>query len=53
MNQALAEPFGNPSIGHWAGLPALQAVENAPAQVAALLGCSPDEVVFTSGGKRA
>lgn len=50
MNQALAERFGNPSSEHWAGLPARQAVEKARGQVAALLGCNPDEVVFTSGG---
>jgi len=50
MNQALAERFGNPSSEHWAGLPARQTVEKARGQVAALLGCSSDEVVFTSGG---
>ena len=50
MNQALREPFGNPSSQHWAGLPAREAVEAARQQVAALLQCSPDEVVFTSGG---
>src|SRR6266567_6683211 len=50
INQALTEPFGNPSSEHWAGLPARQAVENARAQVAALLQCSSDEVVFTGGG---
>ena len=53
MNQALTEPFGNPSSEHWAGPPAWQAVEKARAQVAALLSCSPDEVVFTSGGSEA
>ena len=50
INQALTEPFGNPSSEHWAGLPARQAVEKARAQVAALLHCSSDEVVFTGGG---
>ena len=50
MNQALTEPFGNPSSEHWAGRPARQAVEKARAQVAALLHCSSDEIVFTSGG---
>src|SRR5579863_8686212 len=50
ISQALTEPFGNPSSEHWAGLPARQAVEKARAQVAALLHCSSDEVVFTSGG---
>ena len=50
IGQALTEPFGNPSSEHWAGLPARRAVEKARAQVAALLHCSSDEVVFTSGG---
>jgi cysteine desulfurase len=53
MAPYLAEPFGNPSSSHWAGAPAREAVENARAQVAALLGCAPDEVVFTSGGTEA
>jgi cysteine desulfurase len=50
IEQVLGGPFGNPSSGHWAGVPARQAVEKARAQVAALLGCSSDEIVFTSGG---
>lgn len=53
MSQALTDPFGNPSSGHWAGRPARRAVENARAQVAALLHCGPDEIVFTSGGSEA
>jgi cysteine desulfurase len=52
MSQAL-ETFGNPSSEHWAGHAARQAVEKARAQVAALLHCSSDEVVFTSGGSEA
>jgi len=50
ISQALTDPFGNPSSEHWAGRPAREAVEKARAQVAALLRCSSDEVVFTSGG---
>lgn len=50
IQQSLNEPFGNPSSGHWAGRPARQAVETARTQVASLLGCHGDEVVFTSGG---
>jgi cysteine desulfurase len=50
MRPLLTEHFGNPSSHHWAGAPAKAAVERARAQVAALLGCNPDEVVFTSGG---
>ena len=53
MRSLLEEPYGNPSSGHWAGAPARQAVENARAEVAALLHCAPDEVVFTSGGSEA
>jgi cysteine desulfurase len=47
------EHYGNPSSTHWAGAPAAQAVSVARAQVAKLLGCWPDEVVFTSGGTEA
>jgi cysteine desulfurase len=50
MRPFLTEHFGNPSSHHWAGEPAKAALERARAQVAALLGCEPDEVVFTSGG---
>ena len=53
INQALNEPFGNPSSEHWAGLPARETVEKARAQVAALLHCSSGEVIFTSGGSEA
>lgn len=42
--------FGNPSSDHVFGKPARLAVERARRQVAALLGCEEDEVVFTSGG---
>ena len=50
MRPFLTEHYGNPSSPHWAGAPAKEAVERARRQVAALIGCSPDEVVFTSGG---
>lgn len=50
MAPFLAEHYGNPSSGHWAGAPAAQAVAHARAQIADLLGCSPAEVLFTSGG---
>ncbi|MDE3187817.1 MAG: cysteine desulfurase [Acidobacteriota bacterium] len=51
--EMLEEPFGNPSSGHWAGIPAKEAVEKARAQVAALLGAMPSEIIFTSGGSEA
>ena len=50
MRQALNEPFGNPSSEHWAGRPAREAVAKARVQVSNLLGCKPQELVFTSGG---
>ena len=49
----LREHFGNPSSGHVYGRRAQQAIEEARAQVAGLLGCAADEVVFTSGGTEA
>src|SRR5580700_2507295 len=48
--RALDEGFGNPSAGHAYGRRARAFVEEARAQVAALLGCDPDEIVFTGGG---
>ena len=50
MAPFLAAHYGNPSSGHWAGAPAAQAVARARSQIGDLLGCSPAEVVFTSGG---
>jgi len=50
MQPYLTHHFGNPSSGHVYGQRAHAAVEQARAQVAALLGCQPDEVIFTSGG---
>lgn len=49
----LREHYGNPSSGHVHGRRAHDAVERARAQVAALLGCADDEVIFTSGGTEA
>ena len=46
----LREHFGNPSSGHVYGRRAHDAVARARVQVAELLGCDDDEVVFTSGG---
>jgi cysteine desulfurase len=50
MRPYLYEHFGNPSSSHPYGVVAKRAVETARAQVAALLGCQPTEVIFTSGG---
>jgi len=53
MRPFLADHYGNPSSGHWAATTAKTALETARGQVAALLGCHNDEVVFTSGGSEA
>lgn len=42
--------FGNPSGSHAVARDALRAIDEAREQVAAVLGCRPGEVVFTSGG---
>lgn len=50
MRPFLETEFGNPSSAHWYGIAPRRAVEKARGQVAALLGCAPSEVIFTSGG---
>ncbi len=50
MKPFLSAHFGNPSSQHWAGIPAKEAIENARQQIANLLQCSPEEIIFTSGG---
>ncbi len=49
----LAGAFGNPSSIHAAGQRARGALEAAREETAASLGCSPREIVFTSGGTEA
>ncbi len=46
----LTEHFGNPSSSHSFGIEAKKAVERARQQVADLISCRPDEIVFTGGG---
>jgi cysteine desulfurase len=53
MHPILERHYGNPSSGHWAATGAKAALETARGQVAALLGCQVDEIVFTSGGSEA
>lgn len=48
-----SDKFGNPSSGHVAGLDAREAIETARAQVARLVGCTEDSVVFTSSATEA
>ncbi len=53
MKPFLEDHYGNPSSGHWAATTAKAALEAARGQVAALLDCQSDEIVFTSGGSEA
>lgn len=50
MKPYLFEYFGNPSSSHPYGSKTKLAVESARRNVAELLGCKTEEVVFTSGG---
>jgi cysteine desulfurase len=49
----LGDEFGNPSSAHALGRRARDAVENARAEVAGLIGARPDEILFVSGGTEA
>ncbi len=49
MQPFYAERFGNPSSLHQWGQEAEAAVETARQRVASLLGCLPEEILFTSG----
>ncbi len=49
----LASLHGNPSALYRAGRAVRTAIDTARSQVAALAGCQPDEVIFTSGGTEA
>jgi cysteine desulfurase len=54
MRPYLAEGFGNPHASdHVIGWRAAQAVERAAADVAAMIGSDPDEIIFTSGATEA
>ena len=46
----LTEYYGNPSSGYMFGRQVRRAIELARERVAALLGCEPGEIVFTSCG---
>jgi cysteine desulfurase len=49
----LQDHFGNPSSSHALGRRTKEAVEQARGQTADLLGASPDDIIFTSGGTEA
>lgn len=45
--------YGNPSSLHSSGQEAAEALESAREAIADCLGCSPKEIIFTSGGSEA
>ena len=49
----IKQHFGNPSSSHAYGITARKAVNTARRQIADLLECSLDEIIFTSGGSEA
>ena len=53
MLDVLEQDFGNPSSVHGFGRRARQLVEDARDRVAAAIGASPAEIVFTGGGTEA
>jgi cysteine desulfurase len=53
MQPYILHHYGNPSSTHAYGRAAKEAVESARSKIAALLGCTASEVVFTSGGSEA
>ena len=50
MMPFLTTHYGNPSGSHRFGAQVKEAIDLAHERVAALLGCEPNEIVFTSGG---
>jgi cysteine desulfurase len=50
MKPFLEQYFGNPSSGYSYGVESRLAIEHSRSQLAALLGCHPSEIIFTSGG---
>ena len=46
----IKEYFGNPSSSHWYGKQTKKAIETARKEVANLLSCQTNEIIFTSGG---
>src|SRR5688572_3816724 len=53
MMPFLTEWYGNPSSVHRFGQRSRQAIDEARAQIAALVGCNDSELLFTGGGTEA
>jgi len=53
MVRVMRNAYGNPSSIHSMGGDALDELETARKTIAVILGCTPSEIVFTSGGSEA
>lgn len=53
MNDAIENFWGNPSSLHSVGQHAAEALQKAREDIADVIGCSPKEIYFTSGGSEA
>ena len=53
MVRVMRKAYGNPSSIHSMGGDALDELETARKTIADILGCTPSEIVFTSGGSEA
>ncbi len=53
VDRHLRESYGNPSSRHALGRKARRVLEDCREQIAAILGATPSELVFTSGGTEA
>lgn len=53
MTQCMQESYGNPSSLYSFGQKAREEMDAAREKIAALLGCTPREITFTSGGSEA
>jgi len=53
MREVMTVDYGNPSSLHRMGVEAERRIEGARAEIAALLGVNPREIVFTSGATEA
>jgi len=53
MLPGLTDGFGNPSSLHWFGQQARAALDQARGEVAAVIGSTPGEIVFTGSGTEA
>ena len=50
---AIAQGYGNPSAAHALGRAGRETLEAAREETAALLGCHPDELIYTASGSEA